>query len=218
MQNEAASAGFKFVGGRLCLDFVNTVGGRLANPNHAGRRDFGDRVRADRLAGYADLVQWAGLARALSDTEAERLLRRAKSSGAHARAVFSRGLALREALYRLLRAAVESWEPPPGDVGTLNRELAVARANERLEPGGAGFAWTWTERPAALDRALWPVVLSAAELLASPDLALVRRCPGEECGWLFLDESRNHSRQWCEMRDCGNLAKVRRFRRRQREQ
>jgi predicted RNA-binding Zn ribbon-like protein len=59
---------------------------------------------------------------------------------------------------------------------------------------------------------LWPVARSAAELLTSGDLARVGQCPGEECGWLFLDTSRAGRRQWCDMADCGNLAKVRRFR------
>jgi predicted RNA-binding Zn ribbon-like protein len=57
---------------------------------------------------------------------------------------------------------------------------------------------------------------SAAELLTSTELARVRECGGENCGWMFLDNSRNHSRHWCDMQDCGNRAKVRRFRQRQR--
>jgi len=63
---------------------------------------------------------------------------------------------------------------------------------------------------------LWPLSRSAAELLTSADLAFIRECQGEDCGWLFLDTSRNRTRRWCDMRDCGNLAKVRRFRRRRR--
>ena len=52
-----------------------------------------------------------------------------------------------------------------------------------------------------------------AELLASEQqLAHLRQCCGDNCGWLFLDSSKNHSRRWCDMRDCGNRAKVRRHR------
>jgi len=36
------------------------------------------------------------------------------------------------------------------------------------------------------------------------------------CGWLFLDETRNRSRRWCSMKDCGNRAKARRHYRRRR--
>ncbi|HEV2391667.1 MAG TPA: CGNR zinc finger domain-containing protein [Verrucomicrobiae bacterium] len=40
----------------------------------------------------------------------------------------------------------------------------------------------------------------------------MRLCQGDTCGWLFVDSSKNHSRRWCDMRDCGNRAKARRHR------
>ncbi len=55
-----------------------------------------------------------------------------------------------------------------------------------------------------------------AELLVAPELARVRLCEGDDCGWLFVDGSRAGSRRWCDMSDCGNLAKVRAFRARNR--
>ena len=74
---------------------------------------------------------------------------------------------------------------------------------------GERFAWDWTPEN-ALDRVLWPVVRDAAELLSGEDLDRVGRCADANCGWLFLDTSRNHSRRWCSMKDCGNRAKARR--------
>lgn len=75
---------------------------------------------------------------------------------------------------------------------------------------GPGFAWTWPEEAADLARPLWPVARSAAELLTSPDLGRVHECLGDNCGWLFLDTSRNRRRTWCSMEGCGNRAKARR--------
>ena len=63
---------------------------------------------------------------------------------------------------------------------------------------------------------LWPIALSAASVFGSDEVSRLKQCGGASCGWLFLDTTRNHSRQWCRMADCGNVAKVRRFRRRQR--
>jgi predicted RNA-binding Zn ribbon-like protein len=58
---------------------------------------------------------------------------------------------------------------------------------------------------------LWPVSWSAAELLTHGPLDRIRECPGQgNCGWLFLDVSKNASRRWCDMRVCGNRAKARR--------
>lgn len=59
---------------------------------------------------------------------------------------------------------------------------------------------------------------AALELLQSTDLTRVHRCPVPEggCGWLFLDLSRNGSRRWCRMADCGNAVKSRRLTERRR--
>jgi len=66
------------------------------------------------------------------------------------------------------------------------------------------------ERAGALDQLLPPIAWSAAELLRDPALTRVKCCSGRTCGWLFVDSSKNHSRRWCEMKDCGNREKARR--------
>ena len=78
--------------------------------------------------------------------------------------------------------------------------------------GRTGLRGNGSDSEAALDRMLWSIAHSGAELLTTGDLSRLRECGGEECGWLFEDTSRNRSRQWCDMQDCGNLAKVRRYR------
>ena len=70
--------------------------------------------------------------------------------------------------------------------------------------------WGWRNFGAELESVLWPVAKSAADLLVSHKLERVSTCQGETCGWLFLDMSKNHSRRWCSMSDCGNTAKARR--------
>jgi len=108
-------------------------------------------------------------------------------------------------------------KPEPSDLEILNHELADARAHERLGVRDGRIAIGWDDRD-SLEHPLRVVAREAAELLTSEQISRVRQCGGESCGWLFLDTSRNRSRQWCDMRDCGNLAKVRRFRERQREE
>jgi predicted RNA-binding Zn ribbon-like protein len=99
-------------------------------------------------------------------------------------------------------------------VALLNREVAAARGREVLVPAGDGLRWEWPDGGGRLDSPLWPVGQAAAALLTSGDLSRLRQCGGDLCGWLFLDRSRNRSRQWCTMEDCGNVSKVRRFRQR----
>ena len=191
------------VGGRLCLDFVNTVGSRGAT-----------NLR-DRLRGYPELLWWGVRAGVIGEEERRELMRRAERSPGAAEAAFRRAVEFREASWRVFRAVEDGVAPDPDDLATVNREVARAMSHARLVPAEAGFAWGWDDAPEP-DRVLWPVARSAAELLASPELRRVGRCAGEDCGWLYLDTSKNHSRRWCDMKDCGNRAKVRRHYRRQR--
>jgi predicted RNA-binding Zn ribbon-like protein len=199
----------KLVGGDPCLDFVNTVGGR--RPPGAGSPSV---VRADKLAGYLDVLAWGRHSGQLSEAAARGLAMQAERRPREAAALLLRARALREAIYRLLLRTLTSGRPDPADLETLNAELAVARAQERLAAGTGRFRWEWAPAGERLDSVLWPVSRAAATLLTSGDLSRLRQCAGDECGWLFLDQSRNRSRQWCTMEDCGNVSKVRRFRER----
>jgi predicted RNA-binding Zn ribbon-like protein len=201
-----AEGKFGLRGGVLCLDFVNTVGWRLA-----------DHPR-EYLRSYEDLLNWATQAGLLTPEEEEGLSRRAALDPEGAREALARALALREAIHRAVSATI-AGEPRDeadlkGGLSTLNGELSVALSRLRVVPSGGAFGWGWDRAAddggARLDGPLWPVARSAAGLLTSPKLGRVKVCAGEGCGWVFLDESRNASRKWCDSRDCGNRERVRR--------
>lgn len=201
---QTTAENIRLTGGRLCLDFVNTVSAR--------HKEDG----VNYLHHYADLVAWSQHAGILSEERARQLLAEADRHPQAANATFEEAIELREALHRVFYATVEAVAPPPPDLETVNLGLALAMAHARLIPAADGYIWGWRESGNALDQMLWPIVRSAAELLTSDDLGLVRECQSETgCGWLFVDISKNHRRRWCSMDDCGNTAKVRRFRTRQ---
>jgi predicted RNA-binding Zn ribbon-like protein len=209
---DSLAASMKLVGGDPALDFVNTVGSRI--PATAGP---GSKVAKDKLRDYRDLVLWARHAGLLDETGERELLRAAERRPRDGARVLSRAARFREALYRVLRAVMARRRPEPADVAAVNAEVAAARARERLVPGDAGLRWEpEPARGEGLDTILRPIAAAAAALLTSDELARLRECPGAACGWLFLDRSRNRSRQWCTMEDCGNVSKVRRFRQRAR--
>lgn len=194
---------FELLGGRLCLDFANTV---------SGIRGGDER---DRLHDYADLVSWGRQTGAISSAQSERLLAEARRRPAHAAAAFRDAIALREAIYRLFLARVKGRAVQAADLEVLNAALARALAHRRLVPAEEPCcALAWEDVPGALDVVVWPVAVSAAELLTSgTELARVSVCglyDEQECGWLFVDETRSHTRRWCSMKDCGNRAKARR--------
>jgi len=127
-----------------------------------------------------------------------------------ATAVLERAIALREAIYRIFSAISHGRPPQAADLATYNAELSGALAHSRIVSTAEGFAWDWRRAEDALDRMLWPVVRDAAGLLTSEKLDRIGECADDRCGWLFLDVSRNRSRRWCAMEDCGNRAKARR--------
>lgn len=116
---------------------------------------------------------------------------------------------LRETVYRLLVATDQA------DVTSFGERLAAARG---LAVAEATLPLRWTVPIKRMADVIPPLTLAADDLLRSSDAALVRQCLGPGCGWLFLDRTRNHSRQWCSSQDCGNRERARRHYRRSREQ
>jgi predicted RNA-binding Zn ribbon-like protein len=199
----------ELIGGRLCLDFINSVGARRWSGGEMSIRD-------EKLHDYLDLLAWAAHAGALTQSEAEGLARESHHRQKEAEAVFRRAIQLREGVYQIFRALLLHKRPKSEDLALLNQELQQARASENLKPAHGGFGFQ-SEAPASeLQKVLWPIALSAADLLTQGDLSRLHQCEGDDCGWLFEDITRNRSRHWCNTRDCGNVARVRAFRSRQR--
>jgi len=200
MEMENPFAGKELVGGRICLDFANTLGQHEPEP------------LSEWLASYDDLVWWALKAEIVPPEEAEVLFARARANPGDAAEVFRRAIVLREAVFRIFSAAAAKRDPDPADLEVLNGELARAMPHARVAPiqtGSCSCDWAW-EETGALDRVLWPVARSAAEALTSEDVKRIGECAGDACQWLYVDTSRNHSRRWCVMSDCGNRAKAKR--------
>jgi predicted RNA-binding Zn ribbon-like protein len=194
---KSKAAHLQLLGGELCLDFANTVG------NHKSAQ------RSDHLADYADLVAWSRHAGIFGNRVAAKLLDQTARRPAAAKAVWQRAVALREAIYRIFTAVATGAPPKPTDLDLLNEALANAMQHSRITATKDGYRWNWSDE-IALDRMLWRIARSAADLLTLGNLGRVSQCGDEECGWLFVDTSKNHSRRWCDMNDCGNRAKARR--------
>ena len=122
----------------------------------------------------------------------------------------SRAIELREALYQVFAATADSKPPSPASLEVLNRWWRSLCLDSR-------FTWQWAAGPPAPDALLGQVLVSAVELLSSPRRERIRSCGADDCLWLFLDTSRNGSRRWCDMNQCGNRTKARRFYQRRRE-
>lgn len=207
MSELATAKKFQFIGGNLALDFCNTIGGKR-----------GVVVR-EHLTSPLEYIGWCNQAGVLTQAQAESCLARAAREPDKANAVVRRAIALREALFRILSPTDGKARPNGTDLNLLNQELSLALCRLRLRAtkGQPGFTWEWVVESDSLEEPLGPVAHAAATLLTDPHtLSHIRICRGDGCGWVFIDSSKNHSRCWCDMRDCGNRAKIRRHRQKQR--
>ena len=191
---------FDLSGGRLCLDFANTVG------------DRGTGQPSEQLGSYGDFLAWAEQAGATTARAARGLRRAAAARRAQARQVLADAIRLREALYRVFAAVATGRTPRAPDLAIVNAALPAAFERSRLVPSAGGFTLAAGVREDDLAAPLTPVVWSAVDLLVSPEADRIRTCAATACAWLFLDTTKNRARRWCDMKTCGNREKVRRFR------
>ena len=163
-------------------------------------RDIDDDV--EELSAPAELATWlqehelAGNARALTAGPAD--LRRA--------------LELREALRAHLFA---HHDQPLAEGAAQTLDAAARRARLTLRFSGSDET---TLEPAAggVDGALGRLLAIVARAIEQGTWQRLKACPADTCQWAFYDASRNRSAVWCDMRVCGNRAKVRGFRERTR--
>jgi len=190
---------FQLVAGHVALDFANTLDWR-----------FEPTRRVDLLSGYEQLLDFARQSGVVSASQARRL--RARTSERDAVRILRQAINLREAIDSLFRSSALGRSVPRGPLEQFNRFFQDLRLPSRIGHRGSEVVLLSGDVSARSDGPLWPIVDAAAGLLTSADRARVRECGEPTCRWLFLDISKNQSRQWCSMKICGNRAKVKRFR------
>jgi predicted RNA-binding Zn ribbon-like protein len=152
-----------------------------------------DLVNAgDRLGEYGQLLEWAQGAGAISAATATSLESMARARPREAAAALHTAHRLRDVIHDVYAAAIAGRAP---DLAALNAELSRVLPRRQLE----GNHWIWL----GADRDL-------ESLLTSPDAERLRICAQQDCGWMFVDRSRNGFRRWCSMADCGTREKSRR--------
>lgn len=190
----------EIVGGHPAVDFINTVHNWTESPP------------PDYLAGFDDYVRWCELQGLIRDAVPDFLGR----PEAEKRKAFREARALRDSLHELFATVARGETLPAGPLDHLNEVVRRTVTWRRLAPAsdrsGISCQWDFGEAPAGA--LLGPAAWKAAEFLELGPLDRLKECPADDCGWLFVDLSKNRSRQWCSMATCGNTAKVKRFRER----
>ncbi len=194
---------FQYIGGDPAIDLVNTIDYTTAGPEN------------ERITDYSQLIRWAEGAGLLSPKAASSLRGRASARPREAEAAYGKALGVRAVLERLFRALAR--DVPVGDVlpefnSVLGEALERMRVTEgkASQPRDRSLKLGWIDPGESLQSIIWPVVWSAASLIVSEEAQRIRVCGGKDCGWMYVDRSRNKLRRWCQMETCGTREKSRR--------
>jgi predicted RNA-binding Zn ribbon-like protein len=196
---------FQLSGNHISLDFVNTVDDRETAAPKEG------------LQSYEDLVAWGEQTQSITAEEARQLLEMGERRPGEASEILREAVMVREALFRIFMCVVNEDIPLDDDLWSFNGVLSQVMSKARVVRREASFAWDWQGSEREMGSVMWPAVRASADLLTSEHLEDVSMCAADDCQWFFLDTSKNHSRRWCDMKTCGNRAKVNRHNKRRKQ-
>jgi predicted RNA-binding Zn ribbon-like protein len=191
-------AAIRLDGGRLCIDFANTIHDRFA------------AVAEDYLATPERYAEWARRSGAVCADEDIRL----PQSAAERARLMADMRRLRDAVYLLLVAKLDGVALPPEALRTANAWLLAARKDQQIASDGRLVLRAEPGNPSVpLKRIALDLVDTFAKARAG-EFKLARCANQRSCGWIFADTSKNGRRRWCSMDTCGTASKMAAFRRR----
>jgi predicted RNA-binding Zn ribbon-like protein len=185
---------FLFVGNHPCLDFINTDLVLDGQP-------------ADLLATHADVIAWAVQAKLVTRAEADALERQ---SGKQAKAadLLDQIRAFRALLRDMIERIAAGKAVPQTAVQAINDALRARVGYPQVTSRKGGFERTYQIEREGGEYVMGLLAESAADLLTTCDLSLIKKCQNPACVLYFYDTTKNHARHWCSMSLCGNRHKV----------
>jgi len=187
------------VGGNLALDLVNTVSGWNYDPE-------------DWAPDIASFLVWARTCGVLDTPERNEAARHAKDSPVAAERVLASVKELRFALWGLVGSLEHGKPAEPGDITVIDEWRRRLALSQRVIVRGNKIDFAINRDISALELPGLRVTAAALSFLKNLPAARIKTCRARDCGWKFVDQSRNRSRRWCDMAVCGNLAKTRQYR------
>lgn len=124
---------------------------------------------------------------------------------------------LRALVHAVTQGLVEEGAPSATQVRRMNDVLRDGLHYHQLRTGEGGSRFAVGQVGDELAQARAAIAGSLAHYIADHDIGRLRICANDECSWRFVDRSPAGRRRWCDMRTCGNRAKVARHRARARQ-
>ena len=204
MQLPSRAGSLDLIGSELALDFTNTSSGR------------GSPTYQEHLRDFDAVLLWVEHARVMPPPDCTSIRTKVARRPKLASGIFKRVLEVRELIWAIGTVLAEQRPVSKKLRAALTAAHTECLRFAEMKVRDGAYIWTWDPRRDVQAAILGPITLSALTLLMEKDLSRTKRCAGLECGWLFFDTTKNSRRRWCEMRVCGNRAKVRAARQRQR--
>jgi predicted RNA-binding Zn ribbon-like protein len=183
-------------GERPIIDYTNTADWR------------GKEESTEYINQYHDLIDWAELTELVEKQTAAKLREVAKRDPLKAQEAHTRAIKFREAAYNTLVSISNTKPANLEDKKIIDSETGFMYKHIKLDLDSQRITLDDENNPEYI---LWLLVKDFVDLITSDEIERVKRCASDECGWLFIDSSKNRSRKWCNMRGCGNRAKARRY-------
>lgn len=185
----------RFVGGRLALDFVNSV-------------------PRDALLSWDQLVAFLESARIVTPERSAELLALNRSDSQAVELLLRKTQRFADALRLALGAVLHRQKVQREWIEPINEFLRITEGHDELVHTDHDWEIQFVARESGLEWLLAAAARSAAEIIAEGPRARLRLCANPRCGLFFYDTSRTHRRRWCSMTVCGNRHKVAAFARR----
>lgn len=182
----------------LCLNYANTLSWR------------GSDAPAETLHSLVDILHWTEQIGVVRPTGAQQLRRWSREHKPQAAEIFAQAIAIREVVFRIFSAVAVRASVRAKDFMVLRAALMEAPSRSDLARVGSRCGWFLEQGQPSVASVLAPVLWSAGDLMLNAPTRPIRRCANQQCLWLFIDQSKNTTRRWCDMNSCGNRAKARR--------
>ena len=198
-ENNKHSGNLTLLGGKTCLDFINTLDWR------------GRDQPVEYLNTFEDVIRWVAYVKIINPKEEKYFSKQAAVNIKKAEEALTVAIELRELLHKMFRDIQHGKRTQKEDLLRLNEFLHQAFSSTAIRHSITGFELDAGVDPTDLTGLLNPIVWDAVNLLTTEDRLRIKSCADTVCGWMFFDISKNKSRQWCDMKSCGNRAKARKF-------
>jgi predicted RNA-binding Zn ribbon-like protein len=182
---------YKLVGEEISFDFINTISWR------------GTERENDWLDNPQNFITWALATGIVNAGQAKALKTQSKVDLENQ---LYQVHTVRNDLYKILTPFAFDKKPAPESIKKIDAMIYKISKHRHIDP--KSYQWVWDE-PVSFSEILAPVIWNAAYVISDLDHSRIKHCP--TCNWVFYDNTKNRSRKWCDMEDCGSRDKSLRY-------